>query len=69
MTYHATQGLAFSVGASNLFNKYPAKQNADMLALMNSDTNQDYSSVAKYINSSPFGINGGYYYGKVSFSF
>lgn len=69
VTYHATQGLAFSVGASNLFNKYPAKQNADMLALMNSDTNQDYSSVAKYINSSPFGINGGYYYGKVSFSF
>lgn len=60
-------GVKLSIGANNLFNSYPDKQNKDLLqSYFNAGDN---SAVAQYPSYSPFGINGGYYYAKVSYAF
>jgi iron complex outermembrane receptor protein len=67
LSYRFTDALKASLGANNLFNEYPDQKNAALL--------QDYRSrlntgaVAIYPSFSSFGINGGYYYGKLGFSF
>ena len=50
-----------------MFNVYPDKKRADLLKTY-TDT-LDTSAVTLYPTYSPFGFNGGYYYGKVSYSF
>ena len=65
--YRVTESLKLSVGANNLFNTYPDKKNEALLADYRSHL--DNTAVAIYPSFSPFGINGGYYYGKLSFSF
>ena len=61
------ESVKVSVGANNLFDKYPDKlppaYKADYLAA-NSN-----GYVTKYPGFSPFGINGGYYYGRVTYTF
>lgn len=57
-TYHATENLSFTLGADNLFNTYPDKSNViDSLG-------ENY-----YAQLSPFGLYGGYYYGRISYRF
>ncbi len=67
ISYAATEKLTFSVGAQNLFNEYPDGVNEDLLETYRAD--DDNSAVAIYPSFSPFGINGGYYYGKIAFKF
>ncbi len=65
--YQATDHLSVSVGAQNLFNKYPPHTNADLLAYYRSAYSN--STVSQYPSISPYGFSGGFYYGKVTYSF
>jgi iron complex outermembrane receptor protein len=67
ISWAATEKLTFTLGAQNVFNQYPEGVNEDLLETYRAD--DDNSAVAIYPSFSPFGINGGYYYGKVSFRF
>jgi iron complex outermembrane receptor protein len=64
---YATETMKFSVGANNLFNRYPNGTNEALLAEY--WANNSNSAVGIYPSFSPFGINGGYYYVKANFSF
>ena len=62
-----TKNASIHFGANNLFNKFPPKQNP---TLLNHFFTHNYSSaVDAYPIFSPYGIDGGYYYGKVTLSF
>jgi iron complex outermembrane receptor protein len=65
--FEATDSLLLSLGATNLFDVMPDKRNAEHRAIQMA--NGDNSAVAQYPSFSPFGINGAYYYGKVTFRF
>jgi iron complex outermembrane receptor protein len=56
------RGLKLNVGANNLFNKYPSK--APPLVYQNITYNYD-----QYSHVTPYGINGGYYYVRLTASF
>jgi iron complex outermembrane receptor protein len=66
IAYQAS-ALRFSVGANNLFNRYPDKVNPALMAVYRAAGST--SAVAQYPSFSPFGINGGYYYGRLVYSF
>lgn len=67
ISYKVLKSVKVTVGASNLFNKYPNK--------VNDALRQDYYKansngyVTQYPTFSPFGINGGYYYSRISLTF
>jgi iron complex outermembrane receptor protein len=65
--FNFTDAITFSAGANNLFNTYPDKKNSELLETYRA--NNDNSAVAIYPSFSSFGINGGYYYGRVRFKF
>ena len=65
--YQATREIKLDVGAFNLFNKYPDQMNANVLA--NERSADDNSAVQIYPSFSPFGINGGFYYAKATYTF
>ena len=67
IAYNVTDDVKVSVGANNLFNEYPNEVNATLRQEFFSVNSNAY--VTKYPTFSPFGINGGYYYGKISYSF
>jgi iron complex outermembrane receptor protein len=62
-----TKALTFSIGANNLFNKYPDKVNAQLVAAQRAAL--DNAAVTQYPSFSPIGINGGYYYARASYTF
>jgi iron complex outermembrane receptor protein len=61
------KGVRVAIGANNLFNVYPDKNPAEYRAAQYSTTASGYAS--QYPGTSPFGINGGYYYGRVTVNF
>ena len=61
------KGLTFTVGATNLFDEYPDKRNDTFRDVQ--FASGDNGVVAGYPSFSPFGINGGYYYGKIAYKF
>jgi iron complex outermembrane recepter protein len=65
--YGLTDHLKLSVGAINLFNRYPNKLNGTLLSHENAAG--DYTDVGQYPIFSPFGIDGGFYYVKASYKF
>jgi iron complex outermembrane receptor protein len=65
--YQLTKAWSLSIGANNLFNKYPDQVNATLLAERRA--NLDNGAVPIYPSFSPFGINGGYYYARASLKF
>jgi iron complex outermembrane receptor protein len=67
LSYQLTKAWSVSLGANNLFNKYPDQVNATLLAERRA--NLDNGAVTIYPTFSPFGINGGYYYARVSTKF
>jgi iron complex outermembrane recepter protein len=67
VSWSATGSLTFTLGAQNLFNQYPVKYNKDLTAAYKA--NFDGSTTLTYPTISPYGFNGGYYYGKVAFKF
>ncbi len=67
VSYSPIESVRVSVGANNLFNEYPNKVNGTLRNGQYLTNSSGY--VTKYPTFSPFGINGGYYYGKVTYSF
>ncbi len=67
VSYHITKQLTFSAGANNLFNQYPDKYNSALTAQQRAA--DDNAAVSVYPTFSPFGINGGYYYGRITYTF
>ena len=67
VSYQFTKAWMLSVGANNLFNRYPQQRNAGLLAEQRA--NLDNAAVSVYPSISPFGINGGYYYARLGFKF
>ncbi|HEY3655462.1 MAG TPA: TonB-dependent receptor [Steroidobacteraceae bacterium] len=65
--YQATEHLKLTVGAVNLFDRYPNKVNSTLLATYRAA--DDNSAVGIYPSFSPFGINGGYYYIRGTYKF
>ncbi len=62
--YKITPQLRINVGANNLFDQRPA--NVPTIDNRPADGNNVYNEPAQF---SPYGINGGYYYGRVTYSF
>ncbi|WP_404714188.1 TonB-dependent receptor plug domain-containing protein [Sphingomonas sp. MMS24-J13] len=61
------KGLRLSAGANNLFNKYPNKYPADFRTAQYNSSSTAY--ITKYPVTSPYGVMGGYYYGRVGLKF
>lgn len=60
MRYQATDAIAVRIGAQNLFDTYPDKQ----------DPANQFNGIFMYPNTNaPFGFNGGYYYAELSYRF
>lgn len=59
--------IKFSIGANNLFNKYPKAYPDDFRAAQYSLSSTAF--ITKYPVNSPYGVMGGYYYGKVGVKF
>ncbi|WP_229262163.1 TonB-dependent receptor plug domain-containing protein [Duganella guangzhouensis] len=67
VSYRVTKQLTASVGANNLFNKYPDKVNQAYVAAARAALNT--AAVTQYPSFSPIGINGGYYYARLNYSY
>jgi iron complex outermembrane receptor protein len=66
LAYKITPSLRAAWGANNLFDVYPDNLNPAGVAASIAAGNP---GVALYPSFSPFGINGGYYYGRLTYSF
>ena len=64
---YSMPSVRLTVGANNLFNRYPSGVNEDLQAAYRAQVSN--SAVTIYPTFSPFGINGGYYYAKAAFTF
>ena len=66
--YRITPQLRLNIGANNLFNQFPARvpNVNDAGAIRPTDGGNIYNVPTTF---SPYGINGGYYYGRVTFNF
>jgi iron complex outermembrane receptor protein len=67
VAYKITDQIKLAVGANNLFNTYPDRVNQQLRDEYFQTNNSAY--VTQYPTFSPFGINGGYYYSKLTFNF
>jgi len=67
ISYKIIPSVKVTIGANNLFNKYPTKMNATLRDLYFKSNQNAY--VTQYPTISPYGINGGYYYGRIAYSF
>jgi len=67
LAYDLVKNVKLTVGANNLTNHYPTQTNYEAIrAGQLASGNSSYGSNV-YPTFSPYGINGGYYYGRVSF--
>jgi iron complex outermembrane receptor protein len=66
VAYKLPGGVTAAIGANNLFNEYPDKLSA---AFQSACVASGSGCVGQYPTFSPFGINGGYYYGRVTVNF
>lgn len=66
VAYKLPGDVTIAVGANNLFNEYPDKYPAAYQAAC---VAAGGGCVAQYPSFSPFGINGGYYYGRLTWAF
>lgn len=69
VNYNVLSSVKLSVGAINVFNRYPDKVNQELLALYDNAAVLSNAGVAKYTTISPIGIDGGYYYVRASYGF
>jgi iron complex outermembrane receptor protein len=67
VSYKLDKSWTLTVGGNNIFNRYPDKVNAELMAVYRETL--DNTGVTQYPSFSPFGINGGYYYARASFKF
>jgi iron complex outermembrane receptor protein len=68
VSYQMQEHMRFSIGANNLFNKFPNKESATLLSHTQSFAYGDNAGVTQYPGFSPYGINGGFYYLKAVYS-
>lgn len=61
--------LSLSVGALNLFNRFPPLRNATIQEHENSFAYGDNYAVHQYPAFSPFEMNGGFYYARAQYKF
>lgn len=66
ISYRLARNLVLSLGANNLFNTFPERVDAQGLAASAAAGNP---AVEIYPSFSPFGINGGYYFGRINLDF
>jgi iron complex outermembrane receptor protein len=66
LAYQATRSIQLSLGADNLFDTRPDPINPITYA---ASLASGGNGVARTSSFSPFGINGGYYYGRLTFNF
>jgi len=64
---YGTPFVKLTLGANNLFNRYPSGVNPELLQAYRDGLNN--AAVTIYPTFSPFGINGGYYYARLGFTF
>ncbi len=64
--YDVLESVKLSIGAVDIFNRYPDKLNPALLAAYQK---AGYPFAATQYSSSPIGINGGYYYLKATYNF
>ncbi|ALQ10121.1 TonB-dependent receptor (plasmid) [Pseudoalteromonas sp. Bsw20308] len=64
ITYFMNESISFSVGAQNLFD-----QDAEKLDFAEAAGAPNNNWGGKYYETSPFGINGGFYYAKATYTF
>jgi iron complex outermembrane receptor protein len=69
IAYEMKEHLKLSIGAINLFNRFPGRLNAQQLSHTNNPAFGDNAGVTQYPVFSPFGINGGFYYAKATYKF
>ena len=67
ISYRLSKSFTLSIGATNLFNQYPNKTNAELLQIQRA--NLDNVAVVVYPAFSPFGVNGAYYYARLNYNF
>ncbi len=67
VNYQVRPDIKLTLGANNVFDTYPNRVNAAQVASYR--IANDNAAVTQYPGFSPFGINGGFYYGKLTFTF
>ncbi|MDO7836068.1 TonB-dependent receptor [Sphingobium sp. HBC34] len=67
--YQIAEPIKISIGANNLFNKYPTERSKAYIRSVELKNGERGYSTSKYPTISPFGINGGYYYARVNVTF
>lgn len=67
--YQIATPIKLSIGANNLFNKYPSERSKSLIRNTELANGERGYSTSKYPLFSPFGINGGYYYARVNVTF
>jgi iron complex outermembrane recepter protein len=67
ISYKVIEAVKVTIGANNLFNKFPDKINQAYRNTFLAANANGY--VTQYPTFSAFGINGGYYYGKIAVTF
>jgi iron complex outermembrane recepter protein len=67
ISYDINDAVRVSIGADNLFNAYPPTT-LDWVRQEQLNLNSN-AYATKYSTLSPYGINGGYYYGRLTYSF
>jgi iron complex outermembrane receptor protein len=66
LSYKFLKGVTAAIGANNAFNKYPDKFSS---AFQTACIASGGGCVTQYPGFSPYGINGGYYYGRLTYAF
>jgi iron complex outermembrane receptor protein len=69
ISYKMVENFSVSIGAINLLNRFPNKLNSTLLGHEQSFFYGDNAGVTQYPGFSPYGINGGFYYAKMSYKF
>ncbi|CAN5221104.1 TonB-dependent receptor [soil metagenome] len=67
LNYQVLESVKLTVGANNLLNRYPNRVNGLLREHYLKNNSNGY--VTQFPSFSPFGINGGYYYGKLTYTF
>ncbi|AOT10482.1 TonB-dependent receptor plug domain-containing protein [Pseudoalteromonas luteoviolacea] len=68
LTYYATENISLTVGANNIFDQ-DAEKVIDFLEEGNNELTPSNTWGGIYYETSPFGINGGFYYVKATYTF
>jgi iron complex outermembrane receptor protein len=66
--YEVIHGVKLFAGANNAFNTFPTKEPLSYRQAQFNANDNGYAA-SLYPGNSPFGVNGGYYYGRITWSF